>query len=101
MAVVAYIGGEIAAAAYRLAGLAVHTPAPTTAAVADALSDAADAGAECILLASSLAQLLPRDSLDAALSRFDPLVAVVSDGDGSGDWPDLAREVRAALGIEA
>jgi vacuolar-type H+-ATPase subunit F/Vma7 len=101
MAVLAYIGGEISGAGYRLAGLTVLTPTPTTAAVANALRDAATAGAECILLAHSLARLLPRDSLEAALSRFDPLLAIVPDGDDSGDWPDLALEVRAALGIEA
>jgi vacuolar-type H+-ATPase subunit F/Vma7 len=101
MARITYVGSEIGAAGYRLAGVAVLTPEGTAAEVGKALQEAVAAGTDCILLASPLAQLLPAADLQNALSRLRPLLAIVPELHGRGEVPDLAGEVRAALGIEA
>jgi vacuolar-type H+-ATPase subunit F/Vma7 len=100
MARTVYIGDEATAAGFRLAGVQAWVPDP-----ADALATlrrASADGAELILLSAPFAALLPVDELVAALEReTPPLVAVVPDVFGCGTPPDLAHEVRGALGIES
>jgi len=61
---------------------------------------ARDAEAELILLSAALVPALPPDELESALLGEVPLVAIVPDAHGRHAPPDVAREVRLALGIE-
>lgn len=99
MAQVIYIGDEATAAGFRLAGVQAWVPDPGDA--VETLRRAAGDGAELLLLSAPFAARLPLAELEAALVRELPLVAVVPDVYGRGTPPDLAHEVRAALGIES
>lgn len=98
MARVWYIGDEATAAGYRLAGADVRVPAMEE--VPDVFRRARDAEAELILLSAALVPALPPDELESALLGEVPLVAIVPDAHGRHAPPDVAREVRLALGIE-
>ena len=89
MARVHYIGDEATAAGYRLAGADVRVPAAQE--LADTFRRALESDADLVLLSAQHAAALPEEELDAALLGDRPLVAIV---------PDVAREVRLALGIE-
>jgi len=98
MANIVYIGDEVTAAGYRLAG--VETVVPEADAAATSLQRAIADGAEMILLSGTLAAGLDVEALEAALEREAPLLAIVPDVFGRGAPPDLAHAVRGALGIE-
>jgi len=98
MARIWYIGDEASAAGYRLAGAEVRVPAAQE--VPEVFRDARASDAELILLSAQLAGSLPAAELDAALVGTRPLVAIVPDVYGRNPAPDVAREVRLALGIE-
>lgn len=98
MARIYYIGDEATAAGYRLAGAEVRVP--SAAELADVLRRARESDADLILLSAQLAGALPSDELETALLGERPLVAVVPDAHGRHAAPDVAREVRLALGIE-
>ena len=98
MARVYYIGDEATAAGYRLAGAEVRVP--PVAEIADVFRRAREADADLILLSAQCAVGLPPEDLDAALLGDRPLVAIVPDAHGRHTPPDVAREVRLALGIE-
>ncbi len=99
MARVYYIGDEVTAAGYRLAGAEVRVPVPAE--TSDVLRRAIADGAELILLSASSASDLDPEELEAALVAEQPLVALVPDVFGRRAAPDVAREVRLALGIES
>jgi vacuolar-type H+-ATPase subunit F/Vma7 len=96
---VLYIGDEVTAAGYRLAG--VETLVLDAEEGKSALQPAAIGAAELILLSSRLAAALPAEELEQALARVTPLLTIVPDVFGAGAPPDLAVEVRRALGIES
>lgn len=98
MARVFYIGDEATAAGYRLAGAEVRVP--TAAEVADVFRRARESEADLILLSAQFTDALPAAEFEAALLGDRPLVAVVPDAHGRHATPDVAREVRLALGIE-
>lgn len=98
MAHIVYVGDEVTAAGFRLAGLATVTPDPGDAAAA--LRRAIEDGAELILMSGAMAAHVPLAELEAALLREAPLLAIAPDVHGRGAPPDLAHEVRGALGIE-
>jgi vacuolar-type H+-ATPase subunit F/Vma7 len=93
-----YIGDEATAAGYRLAGAEVRSPAVDEAPEVFRRAQAADV--DLILLSAGLAGTLPVDELEAAVRGERPLVAIVSDVHGRHAPPDVARDVRLALGIE-
>jgi vacuolar-type H+-ATPase subunit F/Vma7 len=93
-----YIGDEATAAGYRLAGAEVRVP--TDEDTPEVFRRAREADADLILLSAGLVAALPREELDAALLAAEPLVAIVPDAHGRHAPPDVAREVRLALGIE-
>jgi vacuolar-type H+-ATPase subunit F/Vma7 len=99
MARVYYIGDEVTAAGYRLAGAEVRVPAPSE--VGEALRRACADGADMILLSAALAPQVEPGELSAALIAEAPLVAIVPDVFGRCPPPDVARDVRLALGIES
>jgi vacuolar-type H+-ATPase subunit F/Vma7 len=98
MARVYYIGDEATAAGYRLAGAEVRVPTAENA--AEVFRRARDADADLILLSAEFADALPRAELEAAVQGERPLVAIVPDAHGRHAPPDVARDVRLALGIE-
>ncbi len=98
MARIYYIGDEATAAGYRLAGAEVRSPALEDAPEAFRRAQAADV--DLILLSAGLAGTLPPEEIEAAVLGERPLVAIVADAHGRHAPPDVAREVRLALGIE-
>lgn len=95
-----FIGDEAGAAGYRLAGFEVRSCGPDEApAVLDeVLSQGA---ASLVLLAAPHARHLGEDRLLELMRACDPPVAVVRDAAGTAAPPDLARRVRAMLGVGA
>ena len=98
MARIVYIGDELTAAGFRLAGLDARVASQGDAGevVRQALADEC----ECVLLAAGLRDCIPVALLGEALVGDDPLFALVPDIRGRETPPDLAHQVRAALGIE-
>lgn len=98
MARLAFIGDELTAAGFRLAGASTHTPdKPQTSEVFARVSQEC----ELLLMTAAYAQALPPDVLQAALRESEPLVLIVPDVLGAHRPPDLVREVDRALGIES
>jgi vacuolar-type H+-ATPase subunit F/Vma7 len=93
-----YIGDEATAAGYRLAGAEVRVPTPEDAAEVFRRAHAADT--DLVLLSAEFAAALPPEELEAAVQGERPLVAIVPDVHGRHAPPDVARDVRLALGIE-
>jgi len=93
-----YLGDEVSAAGYRLAGALVRSPAAgeETAALAWARSRS-----PLVLLSAAVAACIGEAALRAALSALTPLVLVVPDLQGEVPLPDLAARLRAQLGLEA
>ena len=97
MPAVAFIGDELTATGYRLAGARVWIVPPEEA--AEALQ-AAREEASLVLLAPGHARHVPGDELEDALRSFAPLVLVVDDILEHESPPDLERAMRSALGVE-
>jgi len=92
-----FIGDEVTAAAFRLAGLT--TQAPEISDVRPEFEQACDE-ASLVIITADYARALDEESLHAAICRADPLVLVVPDG-GNRYWPeDLDARVDRVLGIE-
>jgi vacuolar-type H+-ATPase subunit F/Vma7 len=96
---VVYIGDEVTAAGFRLSGLEARAAEPSEA--ADVLQRAVDGGVELILLSGALVEHVPPRLHATLLTATTPLVAIVADVAGQCGPPDIAREVRDTLGIEA
>ena len=94
-----YIGDEVTAAGYRLAGADVRVPAPPE--VGEVFRRACSDGTDVVLLSAALAPEVDPGELSAALIAEAPLVAIVPDVFGRCPPPDVARDVRLALGIES
>jgi vacuolar-type H+-ATPase subunit F/Vma7 len=93
-----YIGDEATAAGYRLAGAEVRVPSAAEAPEVFRRLLAEDT--DLVLLSAEFAAVLPPAELEAAVLGDRPLVAIVPDAYGRHAPPDVAREVRLALGIE-
>lgn len=93
-----YIGDEISAAGWRLAGVRVIVPDPG--AEAEALADAR-AGAPLVLVSAATALHIDEALLASAGAALAPLLLVVPDPQGEAPVPDLARRLRAQLGLES
>jgi len=93
-----YLGDEVSAAGYRLAGASVRTPAAgdETAALAEACAQA-----PLVLLSAAVAARVAEDRLRRALAALTPLVLIVPDRAGEVPLPDLAARLREQLGLEA
>ena len=92
-----YIGDEATAAGYRLAGVVTRVPEPAE--VTDTFRRALTDGSTMVLLSSALAEGIDPEELAAAVLGEQPLAAIVPDIYGRHPAPDIAREVRLALGI--
>jgi vacuolar-type H+-ATPase subunit F/Vma7 len=93
-----YLGDEVSAAGYRLAG--VDTVVPERGAEARAFGEAVDR-ATLLLVSAAVAQEIPQASLHAAQARMLPLVLIVPDLAGNAPLPDIAHALRTQLGLEA
>lgn len=92
-----YIGDEISAAGWRLAGARVALPGlgDETAALATAC-----AAAPLVLVSAAVAARMDAAALAAAGSALVPLVLVVPDPQGEVALPDLAAALRSQLGLD-
>lgn len=91
-----FIGDEVSAAGFRLAGLQVLSPA------ADAVTQAVEEAAReapLVLVSAPVAARLPADLLDRLLGAPGSQVVVVPDVRGDTALPDLAARVRRQLGV--
>ncbi|HOX90141.1 MAG TPA: hypothetical protein P5024_12635 [Burkholderiaceae bacterium] len=93
-----YIGDEVSAAAYRLAGLAVRVPAPGEEAEALAL---ARRSAPLVLMSAATAAAVPAEALRAALAALAPVTVIVPDVHERVPLPDSTARLRRELGVEA
>jgi vacuolar-type H+-ATPase subunit F/Vma7 len=100
MARVLYLGDEVTAAGLRLAGVETRVVAPGNA-VATALDESLEDDCDCLLLSAALAASLAPAQLQDVLRRERPLLALVPDVRSAEPLPDLAAEVRDALGLES
>ena len=98
MTTIAFIGDEVSAAGYRLAGAAAYVPA---AGEEGAVFAAARAHAALVLVTAECAARIPAVELHQALAAFRPLTLIVPDVRGRVTPPDLGRLVRQQLGMEA
>ena len=98
MARIVYIGDEATAAGYRSGGVETIVPSPAEA--GEAVRLALDGRSDLVLVSATLAASVPQALLATALAGAWPLVALVPDLYGNAPGPDVAREVRCALGIE-
>lgn len=93
-----FIGDEVTAAAYRLAGLR------TLVADKDTLArnfDAALEEATLVFITAACAAELPTGRIESAMRTAEPLVLIVPDAANRVAPPDLGRAVDRVLGIEA
>jgi len=97
MAAPIYLGDEVSAAGFRLAGLAARVPPRGDEATALA---SARAEAPLVLIAASVAARIAERELRAATAALTPLVLIVPDLDGGTPVPDLAQRLRRQLGLE-
>ena len=91
-----YIGDEVSAAGYRLAGLRVRVPGEDE--VLEVI-EATCSEASLVLLGSDAASRIPRRRLDELLSRVEPAVVVVPDIRARAPLPDVAHRLRTQLGV--
>jgi len=92
-----FIGDEISATAYRLAG--IDTRVPGRGDVERDFEYALDA-ASLVVITAEFAAALPEALLDSAVRRAEPLVLIVPDTAGRRQPADLDRRVDRVLGIE-
>ena len=95
--VVIYIGDELTAAGFRLAGAQILLPAvgEETASLGQAQRDG-----QLILVCADIAARIPREPLEAALAALAPLTLVVPDLLGRQPKPDRAQRLRRQMGME-
>jgi vacuolar-type H+-ATPase subunit F/Vma7 len=98
MAAPVFIGDEVTAAGFRLAGCAVEIPQPGQAVE---MLARARRSAELILMTASEAATVPSRELDQALRGPLPLLLIIPDIDATREPPDMETRIRALLGIDA
>ena len=97
MALAYYLGDEISAAGFRLAGVTTRIPAAGD--ETDALA-AACSEATLVLVSAAVAAHIDDDALSRALAAFSPLTLLVPDAAGKVELPDIASRLRRQLGLE-
>lgn len=95
--VVIYIGDELTAAGFRLAGAQILLPEAGQEAAS--LTQARQDG-QLILVSADVAARIPRELLAAALATLAPLTLVVPDLLGRQPMPDRAQRLRRQMGME-
>ena len=96
--VTAFVGDELAAAGYRLAGVVTIVPAAGDEATA---LQQARAQADLVLVSADVVARLPAGVWPQAAAALQPLVVAVPDTQGRVPRPALAARLRALLGMAA
>jgi vacuolar-type H+-ATPase subunit F/Vma7 len=96
MTLCAFIGDEVTATGFRLAGVDVHVPER---AQAPALLRRLLGESELILVTAEVAGWLPQDLLRRALAANRPPILVLADVRGRVQPPDLSSLLRRQLGM--
>lgn len=91
-----YIGDELSASGYRLAGIRTHVP---DAAQPGRHLERVIAGASLVLIGADIAQRLPEAQRRRLLAALDPPVVVVPDIRARAALTDLATYLRKQLGV--
>jgi vacuolar-type H+-ATPase subunit F/Vma7 len=91
-----FIGDEVSACGYRLAGLQVHVPGRDE---LDAVLAAACEEAPLVLISAGVARWLPAAQLERLLARVEPLLVVVPDVREPAGPDDVASRMRRQLGV--
>lgn len=91
-----FIGDEVSACGYRLAGLQVHVPGRDE---LDAVLAAACEEAPLILISAGVARRLPAAQLERLLAGVEPLLVVVPDVHEPACADDVASGMRRQLGV--
>lgn len=96
MALCAFMGDEVSAAGFRLAGVDVHVPGPEQAPdlFCRLLSES-----RLLLVTAEVARWLPEDLLLRASTAEQSSVLVIPDIRGRAEPPDLASLLRHQLGM--
>ena len=97
MPIVFYLGDEVSAAGFRLAG--ARTQVPAEGEETDALA-AARAEAKLVLVSAAVAARIDEAALARALASLAPLTLLVPDPAGLVPLPDIAARLRRQLGLE-
>lgn len=97
MNAVAFIGDELTATGFALAGVRIYVTPPAGA--TEALRVARES-ADLVLIAAAHARAIEAAELDAALVATRPLTVVVEDMLGREAPPDLEKLMRRALGVD-
>lgn len=91
-----YIGDEVSAAGFHLAGLQTHTP-PADAVLQTVEQMAREA--PLLLISAHYAQQIPAERLDRLLAGINPQVVIVPDVHSHTVMPDLVSRIRRQLGV--
>ena len=91
-----YIGDEVSAAGYRLAGLVTRTPAPDD--IASTMRWARE-HATLILIGSTVAERIPQAELDKLLAAVSPPAMIVPDVRERGEKANPGVRLRRMLGV--
>ncbi|MEN8761719.1 MAG: V-type ATP synthase subunit F [Thiogranum sp.] len=91
-----FIGDEVNAAGFQLAGLRVRTPSAGK--LPEVIRWACE-NAPLVLISADMAQRLPAAELDRLLAGVTPPVVVVPDVHNATPMPDLATRLRQQLGV--
>ena len=92
-----FLGDELSAAGFRLAGVDARVPSPGE--EAGCFEKALKEG-RVVLVGSRCANAIAPAMLEAALALLDPMVMIVPDWDGTLLANDPANKVRRVLGVE-
>lgn len=96
MRLCAFIGDEVSAAGFRLAGVEVHVPSRGQAA---ALFRRLLGEVPMVLITAEVSAWLPREELHRAIAADRPLVLVMPDVRGRAQPRDIAAALRRQLGM--
>ncbi len=92
----AFIGDEVSATGFRLAGFAAHYPAPSQAL---ALFQRLRAEAALILITQEAMGWIGEAPVRTAMLGGRPLVLVIPDVRGTSSPPDIGEAIRRQLGM--
>jgi len=96
MSLPVFIGDEVNAAGFHLAGLRVRTPSAEN--LREVVQWACD-HAPLVLISADVAQRLPATVLDRLLTSVMPCVVIVADVHNATPMPDLTTRLRQQLGV--
>lgn len=95
---VVFIGDEVTAAGFRLAGIDTVTPAADR---ATEVFQRSRRTAALVYLTPDVANALPASVLDGALRDLDPPVLVIPDIRRRHEVPDIPARILGLLGLES